>query len=356
MLQSREVFSPCALGVAGGKCAGGNIAASHLPASEHKEKPPMTILRARAFMPALCLQLFIAFAFSQQAFSQESRTTPTAQPAPAASIEKAASKVEMCEQSPATAAPLASIEKIGAGKAESVASQSTSFPFAQPAQIVPARSFSFTAKGRAASNSFTAPPLSTPTDAADSGEQQTAGASAYTPLTSGEKMRRGFKAAFLTPQAYALPLVSAILTEAGEDDLPHKDTEDRVADGLSRFAIKFGRRSTNNLLAGVYSSAFRQDPRYERADGKGVGARIGHAVSRVFVTRGDSGRLQPNFTRFASQLSASALSNLWEQSTPGHDRIGTDATFRRFGNSFISGAINNVLREFGPDIKKIFGR
>jgi hypothetical protein len=316
----------------------------------------MTSLRARVFMPALCLQLFIACAISQQAFSQESRATPTAQAPLAATTEKAASKDEMCEQSPATAASPASIEKIVAGKAGSVASQSSSFPFAPPARTAPARAFSFAAKGPAASNSFAAPGLSTPTDADPSGAQQTAGASAYTPLTSGEKMRRGFKAAFLTPQAYALPLVSAIITEAGEDDLPHKDTEDRVADGLSRFAIKFGRRSTNNLLTGVYSSAFRQDPRYERADGKGVGARIGHAVSRVFVTRGDSGRLQPNFTRFASQLSASALSNLWEQSTPGHDRIGTDATFRRFGNSFLSGAIVNVLREFAPDIKRIFGR
>jgi hypothetical protein len=318
----------------------------------------MTILRARAFMPALCLQLFITCAVSQQAFSQESRTPPTAQPALATTTDKAAAKDEICEQSPATAAPLASSDKIGADKTQAVASQSSSFPFAPPAQIVPAPAFSFAAKGRAASRSFAAPDLSTPIDAGsgDSGEQQTTGASAYTPLTSSEKMRRGFKGAFLTPQAYALPLVSAILTEAGEDDLPHKTTEDRVADGLSRFAIKFGRRSTNNLLTGVYSSAFRQDPRYERADGKGVGARIGHAVSRVFVTRGDSGRLQPNFTRFASQLSASALSNLWEQSTPGHDRIGTDATFRRFGNSFITGAIVNVLREFAPDIKKIFGR
>jgi hypothetical protein len=170
-------------------------------------------------------------------------------------------------------------------------------------------------------------------------------------------MRRAFKSAFLSPQAYALPLVSAIITEAGEDDLPHKETEDRVADGLSRFAIKFGRRSTNNLLGGgVYASLFRQDPRYERAGDKSAGARVLHAASRVFVTRGDNGKLQPNYSRFAGQLSSSALSNLWEQSTPGHDRIGTDATFRRFGTSFVTGMVFNVLREFAPDIKKIFGR
>jgi hypothetical protein len=127
-----------------------------------------------------------------------------------------------------------------------------------------------------------------------------------------------------------------------------------VADGLSRFAIKFGRRSTSVMLTnGVYASLFKQDPRYERADpSKGFAERALHAASRVFITRGDNGKHQPNYSRFAGQLSASALSNLWEQSTPGHDRIGADATFRRFGMSFISGAAFNVIREFLPSIFK----
>jgi hypothetical protein len=313
--------------------------------------------RARAFVPALFVQLFIALSISQHAFSQETQTaTQPAQPAVAATAEKVAAKEEACEQSPAAAAlmPPSSIAQTGAGKATAVAaSQPLSFPSTRTFTTVAARPLLFEAATRNASQSFDAPTVSTQDP---SGSTQQASASSYTPLTSEEKMRRGFKNAFLSPQAYALPFLSAVITEWGEDDLPHKDTDDRVADGLSRFAIKFGRRATNNLLGGVYSSVFRQDPRYERAEGKGTGARIVHAATRVFVTRGDNGRYQPNYTRFASQLSSSALSNLWEQSTPGHDRIGTDATFRRFGNSFITGAIFNVFNEFLPDIKRIFGR
>jgi hypothetical protein len=317
--------------------------------------------RARAFVPALLVQLFIALAISQQAFSQETQTaTQPAQPAVAATTttEKVAPKEEACEQSPvaATTGTHASITPIVADKATTAAaSQPLNFPSARTNKIVAARPFLFEAAARNASKSFDASTGSAQDLSGSGGAQQTS-ASSYTPLTSEEKIRRGFKNAFLSPQAYALPLASAIITEWGEDDLPHKDTDDRVADGLSRFAIKFGRRATNNLLAGVYSSAFRQDPRYERAEGKGAGGRIAHAVSRVFITRGDNGKLQPNYTRFASQLSSSAISNLWEQSTPGHDRIGTDATFRRFGTSFITGAIFNVFNEFLPDIKKIFGR
>ncbi|HEX9919091.1 MAG TPA: hypothetical protein VGA87_07990 [Pyrinomonadaceae bacterium] len=247
----------------------------------------------------------------------------------------------------------ASIAQTGAGQAAVAATQPLSFPSTRTLNTRSPRSFSFEVAARPASKSFDALNFS-PQD--PSGGAQQTSSTPYTPLTSGEKMRRGFRNAFLSPQAYALPLASAIITEWGEDDLPHKDTDDRVADGLSRFAIKFGRRATNNLLGGVYSSAFRQDPRYERAGDRGVGARIAHAASRVFITRGDNGKHQPNYTRFASQLSSSALSNLWEQSTPGHDRIGVDATFRRFGTSFVTGAIFNVLNEFIPDIKKIFGR
>jgi hypothetical protein len=312
--------------------------------------------RARAFVPALFVQLFITLAISQHAFSQETQTTTQpAQPAVVAAADKVATKEEACEQSPATALTFpASMAQTGAGKVTVAPSQPLSFPSTRTVTTIASRPLLFEAAARNASKSFDASTFLT--QDTSGGTQQTS-ASSYTPLTSEQKIRRGFKNAFLSPQAYALPFVSAVITEYGEDDLPHKDTDDRVADGLSRFAIKFGRRATNNVLGGVYSSVFRQDPRFERAaEGTSTGARIVHAATRVFVTRGDNGKHQPNYTRFASQLSSSALSNLWEQSTPGHDRIGTDATFRRFGNSFISGAIFNVLNEFLPDIKRIFGR
>jgi hypothetical protein len=320
----------------------------------------MINLRARAFAPAFFVQLFIALSISQQAFSQEAQTATQTAAQPVAAIataEKVAAKDEACEQTPAATvlSPSMTVEQSGAGQAIRLASQSLSFSSARTVKTSPARTFTFETEGRHASKSFDASGLFAQ-DPASGGAQQT-GATPYTPLTSGQKMRRAFKSAFLSPQAYGITLASSIITEIGEDDLPHKDTDDRVADALSRFAIRFGRRATYNLLGnGVYAVAFRQDTRYERAEGKGIGGRVAHAVSRVFVTRGDNGKLQPNYSRFAGQLSASALSNLWEQSTPGHDRIGTDATFKRFGKSFITGSLFNVINEFIPDIKKIFGR
>lgn len=178
------------------------------------------------------------------------------------------------------------------------------------------------------------------------------------PLSADQKIRRSLRSAFLRPTPYALSAVSAGITEWREEKIPGKTTSDELADWGSRAARNFATRSTSTFFSsGVYPALFHQDPRYDPSQSKSIGSRVLHAASRVVVTRGDDGSLQPNYSRFAGQFTASALSNLWEHSTPGHDRIGTDATLRRFGNSFVSGGISNIIfKEFGPDIKKIFHR
>lgn len=176
------------------------------------------------------------------------------------------------------------------------------------------------------------------------------------PLSDGEKMKRAFRGAFLSPQPYLFSAFSATITQLGEEDQPHKTTGDEFADGASRFARRFATRSTRAIFAsGIYPALFNQDPRYEPATRKGAARRTLHAISRVFVVRGDDGDIEPNYSRFAGVMTTSALANIWEQSTPGRDRVGVDATMRRFALSFIyDAAANIVLREFWPDIIGIF--
>jgi hypothetical protein len=178
------------------------------------------------------------------------------------------------------------------------------------------------------------------------------------PLTAGQKIERSFRAAFLKPTPYLRSAFSAGLTQLGEERLPHKDNGDELADWGSRTARSFATRTTSTLFGGgVYPMLFKQDPRYEPSQSKKFGRRMLHSVSRVFVTRDDEGNLEPNYSRFAGSMTASALANMWEHNTPGRDRIGPDATMRRFARSFLDGAITNIVfREFGPDIIGIFRR
>lgn len=203
----------------------------------------------------------------------------------------------------------------------------------------------------------------TQTTQGGSASQTTQGGASQTtnrlaPLTSEKKIEYAFRHAFLSPVPYMTSALSAGLTQFREDRLPHKDTGDEVADWGSRAARNFATKSTTTLFAsGFYPALFKQDPRYDASTRKGFGRRALHAASRVFVTRDDAGNLEPNYSRFAGVATASALSNLWEHSTPGHDRTGADATARRFARSFLTGSINNIVfKEFWPDIVRIFRR
>ncbi len=178
-------------------------------------------------------------------------------------------------------------------------------------------------------------------------------------FTAGDKLKLGFREAFLSPGGYIFSGMSAAITQAREKDQPQKDTGDKIADGLSRYAIRFGTGSTKALFtSGIYPIIFKQDPRYTPSGKQGFGRRFLDAASRVFVTRGDNGRAQFNISRLGGNLTASALANTWERNTPGFDRIGIGPTFQRFGVMVALDVVNfAVLKEFGPDIKrKIFKR
>jgi hypothetical protein len=171
------------------------------------------------------------------------------------------------------------------------------------------------------------------------------------PLTGEQKVKRAFRGAFLSPVPYATAAFNGGIRQIGEDRLPHKDGGDEVADWGSQTARVFATGTTYRLFGnGFYPALFGQDPRYERSKSKKFGSRLGHAVSRLFVTRDDDWNLEPNYSRFAGAMTSSAMANVWERNTPGHKRVGTNATFKRFGMTFVSGAIGNIIREFAGDL------
>lgn len=191
---------------------------------------------------------------------------------------------------------------------------------------------------------------------APAGQAASQTGTARAPLTAGEKISRSFRQAFLRPAPYATSALTAAYTEWRERKPPGKTTGGEFADWGSRTARDFATNSAQTLLSeGFYPALLHQDPRYERSQSKSRGERLKHAVSRVFVTRGDDGRLEANYSQLAGDMTASAMANLWERSTPGNNRIGAGPTFVRFGWMLADDVLTNVVfREFAPDIKKIF--
>jgi hypothetical protein len=103
----------------------------------------------------------------------------------------------------------------------------------------------------------------------------------------------------------------------------------------------------NFLSEAILPTILHEDPRYFRmGDGTKL-HRIGYAMSRVLVTRTDSGGSRFNFSEIAGNMGAAGLSNLYY---PPGDR-SLPQTIEKFTVSVLSDAGFNVLREFWPDMR-----
>lgn len=96
----------------------------------------------------------------------------------------------------------------------------------------------------------------------------------------------------------------------------------------------------------VFPALFRQDPRYYRRLEGSAGQRFDHAISHVFVARGDSGKKMFNFSEWVGTVSAVVLANTYHS---GNQR-GLGAAARRSGISISSDMGFDVLREFWPEV------
>ncbi len=166
----------------------------------------------------------------------------------------------------------------------------------------------------------------------------------FAPMTVGEKFNYFVRSALKPPGPYAQSLFQSMFNEALDNNEGKKDTfEDFLADSMTRTARSIGNRIANSFFEKfLYASIFRQDPRYHRSGKRGVGARIGYAVSRVFITYGDRGGNQPNVSYLLGGLTGAFASQEWQR----EEKQNTSDTFKRWGNHIAFTALSNLLREF----------
>jgi hypothetical protein len=100
----------------------------------------------------------------------------------------------------------------------------------------------------------------------------------------------------------------------------------------------------------VLATALHQDPRYFPSEKNGLVARAWYAATRVLVTRDDYGRIVLNSSEL---MGASLVSSLQDAYYPRPDRT-LGATLNRLTGSLSSDATANILKEFTPDLKRMF--
>jgi hypothetical protein len=125
--------------------------------------------------------------------------------------------------------------------------------------------------------------------------------------------------------------------------------------GTQGWAKRFGAtladtESRRFIQTFALSTILHQDPRYFPSRKRTFIARIWYSTTRVVVTKNDNGDSTFNTSEFLGALTSSALQNAYY---PRHDRTFGD-TMNRFGGALRSDATGNLLREFAPDIKRLF--
>lgn len=102
----------------------------------------------------------------------------------------------------------------------------------------------------------------------------------------------------------------------------------------------------------IVPSVTHEDPRYYTLGHGGFFRRTVYALSRTVLTKTDSGGTSFNWSEVGGNLLEASLSNAYY---PPQER-GLNQTARNWGTQMESAALNNVAKEFWPDIRQALTR
>lgn len=145
----------------------------------------------------------------------------------------------------------------------------------------------------------------------------------------------------------------AVVSGAGYEQIlngrPNYGT-DKGAFGQRLGAAAIHDSSDSVFSDGLMPALLHQDPRfYVMGTRHGLLPRGFYAISRVFVTRSDTGATQANFSLFAGHAATAILENAYYPS----DNRGVRETAASFGGSLAGTALSNAVREFLPDLRHL---
>lgn len=130
------------------------------------------------------------------------------------------------------------------------------------------------------------------------------------------------------------------------------DSNPSFGQGLQGYAKRFGTTYgdfaiENMTTEGIFPALLHQDPRYFRRREGTARSRLAYAVSRLFVTRSDSGKSRFNFSEIGGPAASIAISNAYY---PDGRTVGNN--IGRYAVQLGFDAASNVLKEFWPDLKR----
>lgn len=165
------------------------------------------------------------------------------------------------------------------------------------------------------------------------------------PLTPAEKFKVTARGLF-DPFEFVLIAFVAGLNQAS-------DTNPSYGQGMEGYAKRYGTAYADNAIenfmaSAVFPSLLHQDPRYYQMGHGGFWRRSRHAVTRVLITRSDTGQKQLNYSELGGAIVAASISTYTYH--PQSDRgFGNVASV--WGSQMGWDAVTYMIKEFWPDLR-----
>ena len=105
----------------------------------------------------------------------------------------------------------------------------------------------------------------------------------------------------------------------------------------------------NYLTEAIFPAITREDPRYYTLGHEGFLKRTGYAVSRLLITRTDSGRRTINISEIVGNGAGAGISDLYY---PSRERTWTKTGQKRVTQIALDGVFN-IVKEFWPDTNQL---
>lgn len=166
------------------------------------------------------------------------------------------------------------------------------------------------------------------------------------PLSSAEKFRVVARGSF----DYVQPVWYGVLAGIAQAE----NSEPSFGQGMRGYAKRYGTAAADGTIedfmtGAVLPSLLHQDPRYFQSGQGGFWRRTGYAVSRIVVTRSDSGRAEFNFSEIIGSALSAGISNYTYH--PRADRTLAN-TAHGWGMQIGYDTLTIALKEFWPDLRR----
>jgi hypothetical protein len=170
------------------------------------------------------------------------------------------------------------------------------------------------------------------------------------PLPVSEKFKLTALGAFDPVQVAFIGIQTGISDANGSDRAYGGGVEGYA----KRYAVQFADTTIENFTTrAIFPSLLHEDPRYYQKGSGGIWRRTCYALSRILVTRTDSGGTRFNFSEILGSASAAAISAYSYHLPDDHNLRSATGIW---GTQVAYDALSFWLKEFWPDMRRRVSR